>query len=59
MIWETRGDSLYATRAGKGYLITHYRTGTWVLRQHWLADEYGWDVIGEYYTQQEAKDAAT
>lgn len=58
MIWETRGDSRYATRDGKAYLITTHTGHTWTLRHQWLGDT-GWEVLGEYSTQQEAKDAAS
>jgi hypothetical protein len=58
MIWETRGGSLYAERAGKAYLIHRIPGRAWILRYRFLRDT-GWEVLGEYSTQQEAKDAAT
>jgi hypothetical protein len=58
MIWEVRGASLYAERDGKAYLIRPPQADRWwILRQRWCDDEH-WEVLGEYSTQQDAKDAA-
>lgn len=59
MIWEQRGNSLYATEMSRAYLIDRRGlTGAWVLRKRWLHDS-GWEVVGEYSTQDQAKQAAS
>lgn len=58
LVWEQRGNSLYATRMGQAYLVDRRgMTGAWVLRKRWVNDS-GWDVVGEYSTRDEAKEAA-
>lgn len=58
MIWETRGSALYAERAGRVYRIDRRGyTGAWVLR--WRAkQDTGWEVVSEFNSEREAKQAA-
>lgn len=49
---------LYGERAGRAYLITNVLPGRpWVLRQRFLHDT-NWEVVSEYSTKDEAREAA-
>jgi hypothetical protein len=56
MIWEIRGNVFYAERQGKAYMVSR-RSGTWVLRWRLLHDTV-WEIVSEFSTEQDAKQAA-